>query len=127
MREKVEKLLIGLRELEATGTSLPLDEFLQALKQKTGHEPSTLKTYLTKNLHGALVHEDAAGKLQVRGAQDLDEETFALLMTQNNLLKDAMQNKLSWLSVLRAVAAVGVSRGHAQAADIGDLARPPIK
>src|SRR5690349_10915102 len=112
-REKVDRLLLALREIETAGLRLSRDAFLDLLVTKTGHKPASLKTYLSKNLGGALVHEDpAAGHLFVQHALRIDEEQFTLLMSQNNLLKEAAQNRTRWLEVTRAIANLGALLGY---------------
>ena len=112
MKDRVTRLLIALREIEASGLRLERDALLDLLAQKTNYPLATIKTYLTKNLGGVLLHEQpGTGKWYAKHAVAIDEDQFGLLMGQNNLLKEAAQNRTRWLEVQRAVAELGKLMG----------------
>lgn len=118
MTDKIDRLLLALREIEEQNLRLSREDFLQRLHTKTSHKPTTLKTYMTKNLGGVLVHEEpGSGNLFVRHALRIDEDQFAVLMSQNNLLKEAAQNRTRWLQITKAVADVGALMGFTAGED----------
>jgi DNA-binding transcriptional ArsR family regulator len=116
LREREEKLLLALRELEEQGRSYETGDLVSELARKTGYRPSTISTYLGKKLEGQLVHEDGAGKLSVRGALACPEQDFAELMTQKlpaplDGEADA-ETELEWRARIRALTVFGLERGY---------------
>jgi hypothetical protein len=123
LRERQERLLLALRELEAAGASQEPRDFYAVIVQKTQYRPKTVPTYLSKRLDGRLIHRDASGRIRVTGALACTEEDFARLMSQNLPGSElpVFEGREDWRRALLALVQVGIEKGYSLDESDGDL------
>lgn len=112
--KRQQRLLDTLRELEAEETVLGATRLCEVLVTQTGYRPSTIRSYLTKNLRGELVYFDG-DDAWVSGALDCSDTQFEALMTQKKAGADAfegMDSERKWRERLRSLTRLGEERGY---------------
>ncbi|MEN0065388.1 MAG: hypothetical protein AAGA48_24800 [Myxococcota bacterium] len=114
LSERQHQLLLDLRQTERDGT--PID--VPALAASTGYSESSIRTYISKRLLGALVHRDEDGAFVVRGALRCTEEAFAHRMSQKaQTAAEALQSEDAWRELVRKLLREGSRRGYSLSDD----------
>jgi hypothetical protein len=121
LRDKEERLLLALRELETTNELF--DEAL--LAQKTGYKLTTIRTYFSKKLDGFLVSRANDDKWRVSGAITCTDEMFAQRMSQRGSepqIQLLLGDETEWRQTVQRLLHLGHDRGYRLTEEEAELA-----